>query len=204
MKEYPSIDKLVRPEYNVYVQDKKDGTLIRTEWSKKRGFYKFGTKTQMLGEDHPVFGEAVGLVQKKYGDDLGHIFTKEKFDNTVCFLEFFGPNSFAGSHDLEEAHDVLLFDVSPLRQGILPPEKFMDLVGHLDVPKVLHFGKVNQEFVEQVRASTLEGMTFEGVVCKGAGSRKSGPIMFKIKSRAWLDRLHTFCKDDEALFERLA
>jgi hypothetical protein len=48
-------------------------------------------------------------------------------------------------------------------------------------------------------------MSLEGVVCKGANDKKTNmPIMFKIKSKAWLQRLKEHCKDDEALFERLA
>jgi hypothetical protein len=48
-------------------------------------------------------------------------------------------------------------------------------------------------------------MTFEGVVCKGAFDRKTGrPLMFKVKSQAWLGRLRDFCKGDERLFEMLA
>jgi Holliday junction resolvase RusA-like endonuclease len=30
------------------------------------------------------------------------------------------------------------------------------------------------------------------------------PIMFKIKSQAWLDKLKEYCKDDETLFNKLA
>jgi hypothetical protein len=48
-------------------------------------------------------------------------------------------------------------------------------------------------------------MTFEGVVCKGANDKKTKmPIMFKIKSQAWLDKLKEHCKEDEALFNKLA
>ena len=29
------------------------------------------------------------------------------------------------------------------------------------------------------------------------------PIMFKVKTQAWLDKLKTFCKGDEELFRKL-
>ena len=54
MKQYPSISgKLVNTK--IYAFDKLDGSNIRGTWSKKRGFYKFGTRTQMLDEnyEHP-------------------------------------------------------------------------------------------------------------------------------------------------------
>jgi hypothetical protein len=47
-------------------------------------------------------------------------------------------------------------------------------------------------------------MTFEGVVCKGANDKATRmPIMFKIKSKAWLEKLREYCKGDDKLFERL-
>ena len=46
-------------------------------------------------------------------------------------------------------------------------------------------------------------MTFEGVVAKGVNDKLTKmPIMFKIKSKAWLDKLKEYCKDDERLFEK--
>lgn len=86
MKEYPSIPKEIRTETPIYAFDKLDGSNIRAEWSKKRGFYKFGSKTRLLGPDNKNLGESIGLIQNKYQDDLGSIFTKEKWDNVTCFF----------------------------------------------------------------------------------------------------------------------
>lgn len=204
MKTYPSIPKDIRTDINIYAFDKLDGSNIRAEWSKKRGFYKFGTKTQMLGEDHPMFGQAIPLIRSTYEEGLSKVFAEQKYENVVCFFEYYGPDSFAGHHKLEQMQ-VTLLDVSPLRKGILEPTEFINLFGHLGIPKVLYYGKANSIFEEQVRNSTLEGMTFEGVICKAKSDNKTPmPIMFKIKSRAWLDKLKTFCKEDEKLFEQLA
>jgi hypothetical protein len=205
MKSYPSIPKDINTDHNIYAFDKLDGSNIRAEWSPKRGFYKFGTKTQMLGEDHPIFGEAIGLIQQKYATELAAIFQQQKYENAVCFFEFLSPGSFAGYHPLGETRDVVILDVSPHKKGILPPQEFLRLFGHLHIPKLLYYGKANEPFVESVRNSTLEGMTFEGVICKAAGTKKHPmPIMFKVKSRAWLSKLKDFCKEDEALFTQLA
>jgi hypothetical protein len=205
MKEYPSINKDIRTDIMIYAFDKLDGTNIRAEWSKKRGFYKFGTKKCMLGEDHKIFGESIGLIRRKYEENLAEIFLQEKWDSVTCFFEFCGPNSFSGYHDLTEPHDVTLFDVNVYKQGLLNPSDFIDLFQKTGIPKVLYYGKANSFFIEQVRSSTLDNMTFEGVVCKGKNDKKTKmPIMFKVKSRAWLDKLKTICKDDEKLFQQLA
>lgn len=42
---YPSLDYYFDyPEIYIYAFDKLDGSNIRFEWSRKRGFYKFGTR----------------------------------------------------------------------------------------------------------------------------------------------------------------
>jgi len=45
MKSYPSIPGKHTNGIPLTVFDKLDGSNIRAEWSKKRGFYKFGTRT---------------------------------------------------------------------------------------------------------------------------------------------------------------
>lgn len=112
-----------------------------------------------------------------------------------------GENSFAGFHRLEK-HDVILFDVNPYKKGILSPNEFVKYFGHLDIPKIVHQGRVGKEFHDNVKNSRVEGVIFEGVVCKG--KRKNQTHMFKIKTDAWLNKLRSYCKDDEKLFERLS
>jgi len=47
-------------------------------------------------------------------------------------------------------------------------------------------------------------MTSEGVVFKAKHDKKTQqPIMFKLKTQAWYDRLRDFCGDDLALYEKL-
>lgn len=205
MKEYPSISKDVRTEAPIFGFDKIDGSNVRCEWSKKRGFYKFGSKTCLIGEDDKILGESIGLIRDKYEKDLSDISLKKKWVSVTCFFEFYGPGSFAGHHDLTEKHDVILIDTDIYKYGLLDPDQFIKFFGHLDIPKVLYYGKANSFFVESVRDGTLNGMTFEGVVAKGKSTRKtSTPIMFKIKNRAWLDKLKIHCQNDEKLFQQLA
>lgn len=202
MKEYPSIEKRIRIGEKVYGFDKLDGSNIRSEWNKKNKFWKFGTKTQLINAEDKLWGEAPRLIVSKYEQNLHDIFVKNRFEKVICFFEFWGKNSFAGNH-MDEPHDVTLFDISVHKKGILPPPDYLNLVEHLDIAKLLYWGNVNQSFIESVRNRTLEGMTFEGVVCKGQIERPGLPMMFKIKSDEWVIKLKRKCEGDDTLFKQL-
>jgi hypothetical protein len=205
MKSYISIPKEIRYDQSVLIVNKFDGSQIRSEWSRKQSFYKFGTKNQMLGEDNQIFGPAIQLVKEIYQEDLSKIFTDKKLDHVTCFFEFFGPNSFAGWHDPNDKKEVILFDINLFKQGLISAKDFYKLVGHLKVPDILYEGKFNKIIEEQIRDSSFPGITFEGVICKGPIDRKTKlPIMFKVKTRAWLDKLKNKCADNEKLFEELS
>jgi hypothetical protein len=205
MKFYPSITKEVRHDIPIYAFDKLDGSNIRAEWNSKRGFYKFGTRNQLTDEKTMPFGRSIPLIRDKFERDLGEVFKEQGWQDALCFFEYWGEESFAGNHNFEKKMDVTLIDVNPYKQGILEPEQFVQLFGHLDIPKVCYRGYVTTELFDQIKQSTLPGMTFEGVVCKGASDTGAKmPIMFKIKSKAWLEKLREYCKGDERLFEKLS
>lgn len=204
MKAYPSIEYAAECRLPIVAFDKLDGSNVRAEWSKKRGFHKFGTRHRLVDVGDPTFGKVPGLIETKYGQSLGRALFHAGFERAVCFFEFWGLSSFAGSHDLSETQTVTLFDVAPFNKGILSPDDFLTLVGQLDHPAVLYRGPVTSEFIEQVRDGTLPGMTFEGVVCKTANDKRTKmPLMFKQKSRAWLDKLRERCAGDEEMLKRL-
>ena len=205
MKEYPSIENRIRDivrDKQIYAFDKLDGSQIRSEWDRKKMFWKFGTRHQMLDEQNDTYGEAVTLIKEKYEKELHDIFKKNKFMKTICFFEFYGKNSFAG-RQANEKHTVTLFDISIHKKGILEPINFLKMVGHLDIPKMLYMGNANKLFIESVLTRELDNMSFEGVVCKGQYITPGVPLMFKIKSREWLEKLKYFCHDDELMFEKL-
>lgn len=207
MKIYPSVVRgwRKRPENEVvYAFDKLDGTNIRAEWNrKKKGFWKFGTRQLLIDDSHGDFGEAVPLVKSKYERDLHDIFMKQGYQKVICFFEFYGKSSFAGTH-YDEKHFVTLFDVSPHKKGLLEPKTFLKAYGHLEIPKMLFHGIPTREFIEEVRDGELEGMTFEGVVCKGKYVSPGLPLLYKLKNKAWFKRLRNKCDGDEKLFEKLA
>lgn len=201
MKTYPTIQREYMKGTHIYAFDKYDGSNIRVEWSAKRGFYKFGTKTQLIDKDSPIFGEAVGLFNNKYSESLTEVFKKQRWQSVVCFAELYGKNSFAGNH-LDEEHDVVLFDVS-VNDTILDPRDFIDCFEHLHIPALVHRGTVGEELIKQIHNSQIEGITFEGVVCKCTSKNKESPRMFKIKTNAWIDKLKTYCNGNANLFARL-
>lgn len=202
MKEYPSIGRDIRNGEKIYAFDKIDGSSCRSEWSKKRGFYKFGTRTQLIDENDSLWGEIPKIIVGKYEKDLHDIFVANRWEKVICFFEFWGKNSFAGRHQ-KEPHDVTLFDVSVHKKGILLPQDYLKLFGNLDMAKMLYYGNANSELVEKVKNRQLEGMTFEGVVCKGPMQYPGLPLMFKIKSLEWLNKLKNFCNGDEMLYKQL-
>ena len=202
MKQYPSIQPIIIKSKKIYAFDKLDGSNIRAEWSIKRGFYKFGTRKRLLGADDPLLGSAIAIILSKYGQALSDIFVKNQWKKAVCFFEFFGENSFAGNHEMADIHDVILLDINS-GKGLLEPKDFIKKFGHLEIPKLLYTGNANSELIEAVKSNTLENMTFEGVVCKGKYVSPGLPLMFKIKSQMWLDKLKLKCQDDTALFDKL-
>jgi len=212
MKSYMSIPRFVPGKSDEYSSlefiafDKKDGSQIRAEYSHKQGFYKFGSRHVLLDEQHEQLGKAISLIQDTYASKLSKIFKEQRWDSVTCFFEFYGPRSFAGNHHKDDNHQVLLFDVSPAKHGLISPVPFIKLFNSVGVATVLYQGNINDDFVESVKNSTLPGMTLEGVVCKAAnpnGKKTSQPIMFKIKTEKWLNMLREFVAYDEELFQRL-
>ena len=200
MKSYPSITtKIARTK--VFAFDKLDGSNIRAEWSNKRGFYKFGSRNQLMDRNHPILGEAVDLILEKE-ERLSSIFSKKRWERAVVFFEYYGENSFAGSHQDEE-HKVTLIDVNVYKRGMIEPQHFIELFSDVGIPNVLHKGVINETLITSTKNGTLDGMTFEGIVCKYVNAKKNTVNMFKVKNRAWIDKLKFKCDGNDALFRRL-
>jgi hypothetical protein len=201
MKSYPSIGTKLE-KTKVVVFDKLDGSNIRAEWSKKKGFYKFGSRRQLIDRDQPILGESIDLIVENYQEQLSSIFSAKKWERAVAFFEFYGKNSFAGSHETEE-HKVTLIDVNVYKRGMVEPLHFIELFEDVGIPKVLHKGMLTEDLVTSVKNGTLEDMTFEGVVCKYHNHKNKIVKMFKIKNRSWIEKLKIKCDGNDALFRKL-
>lgn len=95
---YPSISKQII-SVPIYALDKLDGSNIRVERTPKSGFSKFGSRTRLLDPDEKPLGEAVGSFVRDMAEDLELVLrTYLKTERATLFLEFYGPNSFAGNH----------------------------------------------------------------------------------------------------------
>lgn len=212
MKEYPSIpaaghllarsaeDYLGRP---FIAFDKLDGSNVRAEWDRKRGWHQFGSRRRLLAESQPLLGQAIQLILDGYGDGLAKVIADDRAPGrpreATAYFEFFGPHSFAGQHDPEvlgvssnEPLRVVLIDVNVHRRGFVSAEQFIEEFGHLGIPRVVHRGELSAEFIADVRAGHFG--TPEGVILKGGEGHQRW--MAKVKTTAYLQRLKDFFQAD--------
>jgi hypothetical protein len=187
MLQYPSITRwqdsrgIGKPCIAFY---KYDGSNLRWEWSLKRGFYKYGSRTQLFDQTSEQFGEAIPLFQDLMAKDIANIVTDEygRTERIIAFTEFFGENSFAGTHVLEDKKHLILFDVSVYKKGFIEPRKFVKMFGACPwTAKVVYEGNMNIPFIEDIRNGKYP--VYEGVICKGDGWSA------KIKTLEYLERL---------------
>jgi hypothetical protein len=212
MKEYPSIpaaghllsqsteDYLGRP---FVAFNKLDGSNIRAEWDRRRGWHQFGSRRRLLDASQPLLGSAIQLILDGYGDGLAKAFTDDSAlgrpQQTTAYFEFLGPHSFAGQHDSSvlgvesnEPFRVVLIDVNIHKRGFVSAEQFIERFGHLGIPSVVHRGELTDDFVKDVRAGRYgDG---EGVILKGGEGHDRW--MAKIKTTAYLRRLKSFFQGD--------
>jgi hypothetical protein len=181
MKDYPSIPKLA-DEYigrNCIVFKKYDGSQIRCEYSKKKGWHKFGTKRRLFDKTDKDFGIAVDLFHNNFAEPINKILEDRKIDNAMAFLEFIGPNSFAGMHEANDPKELVLFDVNFHKKGIIGPKEFVEIFSHLRSAEVLYEGVLTEDLVKDIRESKYP--VDEGVICKGG----SGHNLWQCKIKTW-------------------
>lgn len=207
MKTYPTITgQRIIGLKDAYVFDKIDGSNIRVEWSKKRGFYKFGSRHRLISPDEKPLGELYEVFDRNVKGPLNTRLVELNEERVVCFFEFYGPGSAFGFH-VDEPHELALIDVSRYKHGIVSPQEFVEMFAGVHVPKarLLHMGDVDDGLIANVQDGTLPYMGPEGVVIKAGFDRKLGhPVMFKVKRRTWYERLRERCAGDRAMFDRLA
>jgi hypothetical protein len=212
MKEYPSIpaaghllsqsagDYLGRP---FVAFDKLDGSNIRAEWDRKRGWHQFGSRRRLLDPSWPLLGQAIRLILDCYGAGLAKVLTDDpalgRPQQATAYFELLGPHSFAGQHDpavlgveSNEPLRVVLIDVNLHKKGLVSPDQFIGRFGHLGIPRVIHRGELSRDFIADVQSDRFG--TPEGVILKGGEGH--GRWMAKVKTTAYLRRLKAFFQDD--------
>jgi hypothetical protein len=211
MKEYPSIPRSTGNAFrelpDAYVFDKVDGSNLRFEWSRKRGWHKFGTRARLFNEDDWQFGRAIPLFQRTLAEPLAKIFAAQHWDQGIVFAEHWGPSSFAGNHhapgtskplDPDEKMRLDLIDVAPHKQGILGPAEFVRLFSRLPSAKFLGRFNWTRGFVDRVWRGEIDGITLEGVVGKMGHGKTHDLVMAKAKTQAWVDRVRARYSPEEA------
>lgn len=193
MKEYKSIpDSSKAPREFCYAFYKYDGSNLRFEWHKKRGWSKFGTRHELFDESNPVFGCAIEIFLNKYSEQIAKILTDNfrGIESAISYCEFLGENSFAGVHNPDDVKDVILFDVNVHKKGLLGPKQFLDLFDNMHIAELVYSGNLNQTFIDAVRNNTLDVKLNEGVIAKGRSGHELW--MCKIKTLEYLNRLKSF------------
>lgn len=164
--------------------DKLDGQNMRFEGTLKRGFYKFGSRNQMISEKDPDFGVGVNLFMKKYNDEILKILytkIKDKGLKFTAFAELVGPNSFCGKHHPEDELDLILFDIWIFKSGWIHPINLIDDFGHLGIPNLIYTGELNSDLINNIQENKFN--LTEGVIAKG------DDFMVKIKTKEWLSKV---------------
>lgn len=186
MKSYPSI--IYPPPCglgeNLHTFAKLDGSNLRFEWSKKKSWYKAGTRKRLLDETDSIFKPALPLFKSHLADVCEKVCRDQRWERAVVYCEYYGPKSFAGLHVEGDQMELTLIDVAPYKKGFLPPKDFLKLFGDVG-PHYLGFLKWNQEFALDVAQGNVEGATFEGVVGKRLFKKRMQ--FFKTKTQAWKD-----------------
>lgn len=197
MKDYPSIlGPSQAPHMYCTAFEKLDGSNLRWEWRRKRGWCKFGTRKQLFDRSHEEFGPAIDMFLGKYGDAIEKVIVDSKeyrnAEYATAFAEYFGAKSFAGYHEADDPKNLVLFDVQVFKKGILGPTEFIRKFGHLEIPRVVYEGVLNESFITAVKESRPGDGKLEldeGVVCKGGTGHE---LLFrKVKTLQYLERLKT-------------
>lgn len=208
MKEYWSIQGPSKaPQMPCIAFYKYDGSNIRAEWSKKRGWHKFGTRRTMMDESNEQFGPAIKVFLETYGDGVAKVLKDNKdyrqVDRVTAYCEYFGPSSIGMWHDWDELHsvgEVRLFDINIHKRGFVLPRNFVKHFGHLQIAEVVYEGNFNKQFVQDVwdgKFDVKEGIVAKGVAPRDKGRPEHGLWMAKAKTSWWFEEIRRRYKETD-------
>lgn len=225
MKEYNSIPRLLDDGTlkgeQVVAFNKIDGQNFRVKYTPKgltkKQFTLFGSRTQLVDETNEQFGDAVRFFKKFYEEPLREIIVNNSgkkgvfngAEEITLFLEWYGPNSFAGFHQPDDKDNMrlCLFDVFVKKKGFVEPKDFIEIFGNddrIETPDVIYTGKLNEDFVKSIQENdwTKEDAQYhnvkEGVVIKRSTKLPGQRLpMSKVKTKWWLETLHSNFSEEE-------
>jgi len=221
MKHYDSINKIsddgtLIGEY-VYAFNKLDGQNFCVKLNtKKMVFDSFGSRTQMVDESSEQFGDTVrffknsnipqvliDIVKKNKGK--GGLFSG--VDEVTFFFEWYGENSFAGVHQIDDEMKLPLIDVFLKKKGYIEPKPFIELFcdnPDIETPELIYQGILTKTFINEIfendwtKPDCKYQMVKEGVVCRRCSLLKGQRMpKVKFKTKWWINRLHEKYSEEE-------
>ncbi len=183
--------------------EKLDGTNMHWIWTMADGWHLFGTRrTQFklskeaideFNKIHPELANAAPVFNDKYRDKLTTLLSRTKnwcHQHWTIFTEFYGPNSFAGAHDAEDARTnaqtLTIIDLAINKLMFSPEQLIEDFEkGGIEIARLVYCGKYSGQFSEDIRDGKYP--VNEGVVVKGIVDDTL--FMTKIKTKDYLKRL---------------
>lgn len=186
-------------EFDAHVFAKTDGRNTRWEWSRKRGWYKQGTRERLFDESDLEFGPAIAIFQETLADPVARVFRDNRWDRAVAFAEYHGERSLGGVLVPGDAMRLALFDVA-VDDHLLDPREYVRQFAERDaIESADYLGRQRwtRGFVERVYRGEVAGASHEGVVGKGLRGE-----MAKAKSKLWFDAVRARYAPD--LAEKIA
>ncbi len=190
MKSYPSIKQFRQDRHANFVGHtfaKIDGSNLRFEWEKKKGWFRFGSRRRLLDESHDEFGMAMDLFRNNFADEFAKLAVQSNWNSIMVFCEFWGAKSFAGQHEESDPKFLTPIDVAIYKKGLLASAEFVQHFENKFDIGYLGTRTWDDHFVQSVIGSTLPDMAFEGVIGKSGSGHKQ--LAIKLKSQAWKDKV---------------
>lgn len=195
---YPKIPENKQvPLDKCIVFQKYDGTNLHWNWTLGKGWHSFGTRrtefplTKLgifeFNTEHSELKDATDIFNEIFRDRLTVLLCQNIsffYKKITIFTEFLGPNSFAGSHDLYDTHELVLIDVSA-NDKIISPYKLQKDFIDFRLAEVIYTGKYSGKLTKDVYDGKYN--VNEGVVVKGM--LDEGVFMTKIKTKEYLKKI---------------
>lgn len=200
---YPKIPDIKNCQIDKCVAfEKYDGTNLHWVWRQDDGWVGFGTRRSRypltshgvaeFQREHRPLRDAINIFEEIVKPTSNYLLSAkyEKSQEIIVFTEFFGDNSFAGSHVDEEPKTLMVIDVLT-DFGFLPLHQFVGDWGcgnHIPekhFPRILYSGKYSGQLVEDIRNNKY-GVK-EGAIIKGMIRDKLH--MVKVKTNDYMQKL---------------